>query len=291
MKMLYHYTSLAGILGIIGNKSIWATDVSYLNDASEFFHALNIAKQEASKIIMDDDYLAAFGWAMHHGLETVTADDIYITSFSEKADLLSQWRGYCPAGAGMCLGFEFDHLMDFCDGKGYRLEQCIYKHSEKIQRVNEMMTKYFENFPKHFLARRDYQNLDSNAQVNADIEYMLRTSEGQDKLQADAAVRFLCNEIYKLAPLFKNEGFHEESEWRIVANEQKEAVKFRPVSSYLAPFLELKVLGVTASPLREVIIGPNPNQHRCKSSIRMLLDKNGVGDVNITTSPLPFNSW
>jgi len=33
--IIFHYTSLEGLLGIIKSKSIWATNVFYLNDASE----------------------------------------------------------------------------------------------------------------------------------------------------------------------------------------------------------------------------------------------------------------
>lgn len=292
MNTLYHYTSLSGMLGILRSCSIWATHASYLNDASEFFHGLEFAKQVAGGIFMEDDYLAAFGWAVRHGLEAVFADDLYVASFSEKADLLSQWRGYCPAGAGLCLGFDFGHLRDFCQARGYRLEQCIYEHGQQIQQVEALVTQCLGRFPKPALARSDYKKLDSKGQVNADIEYRLRTSEGPDKPQADAAVDWLCAEISELAPLFKNEGFHEESEWRIVAKRPREPVQFRATPSYLAPYVELGVLsGAEVSAMREVIIGPNPNQRRCESSIKMLLGSCGLGDVEVKTSPLPFNSW
>ncbi len=134
--------------------------------------------------------------------------------------------------------------------------------------------------------------LDAKGQVEAEIDYRIHTSEGPDKPQADAAVSWLCTQISELAPLFKNEGFYEESEWRIIARGPREPVCFRPSSSYLAPYIELEVLSdTTASALREVIVGPNPNQHRCESSIKMLLDSCGLGSVQVMTSSLPFNSW
>ena len=33
--MLYHYTSLEGLLGVINSKSIWASHCKYLNDSLE----------------------------------------------------------------------------------------------------------------------------------------------------------------------------------------------------------------------------------------------------------------
>lgn len=292
MNTLYHYTSLGGMLGILSSKSIWATHASYLNDASEFFHGLDFAKQAANHIFMEDDYLAAFGWGVRHGLEEVSANNLYVASFSEKADLLSQWRGYCPAGAGLCLGFDLDHLRDFCQERGYRLEKCIYEHNQQIQHIEALVDRCLKRFPKHPLARSDYEALDAKGQVLAEIDYRLSTSEGPEKPQADAAVGWLCAQISELAPLFKNQGFYEESEWRIIARGPREPVQFRPSSSYLAPYVALDVFSNTAaSALREVIVGPNPNQHRCESSIKMLLDSYGLGGVEVMSSSLPFNSW
>jgi len=34
-KLLYHYTTQEGLLGILEKASIWATHYRYLNDASE----------------------------------------------------------------------------------------------------------------------------------------------------------------------------------------------------------------------------------------------------------------
>ncbi|MCP9759182.1 DUF2971 domain-containing protein [Aquitalea sp. S1-19] len=292
MDTLYHYTSLNGILGILGSRSIWATHATFLNDASEFLHGLSYAKHVAGGIFMEDDYLAAFGWAVRHGLETVSADSLYVASFSEKADLLSQWRGYCPSGAGICLGFAVPQLKNFCDARGYRLEKCIYQHQDQLQSVEALVRECFEKFPKPRLSREEYDSFDSKGQVDAEIDYRLQTSEGPEKLQADAAVQWLCAAIAEIAPLFKNEGFHEESEWRIVANEPQEQVKFRASSSYLAPYVELELLSDATKPaLREVIIGPNPNQRRCQRSIAMLLEASGLVDVDVKVSPLPFNSW
>lgn len=292
MDTLYHYTSLNGTLGILGSRTIWATHASYLNDAREFFHGLSFAKQVAGEIFMEDDYLAAFGWAVRHGLEAVSADSLYVTSFSEKADLLSQWRGYCPPGAGLCLGFAVSQLRRFCDGRGYRLEKCVYDHQKQFQRVEALVRECFEMFPKPLLTRKEYESLDSKGQVDAEIGYRTQTSEGPQKPQADFAVQWLCDKIAEVAPLFKNEGFHEEAEWRIVAKEPRERVKFRASSSYLAPYVELELLSDAArSALREVIIGPNPNQKRCQMSIEMLLDSSGLANVDVKSSLLPFNNW
>ena len=44
-NVLYHYTSLSGLLGIIENKCIWASDIRYLNDSNEFSYTIELASE------------------------------------------------------------------------------------------------------------------------------------------------------------------------------------------------------------------------------------------------------
>jgi hypothetical protein len=44
-KRLFHYTSQAGLLGIITSNVLWATNVLYLNDSSELAYGLSIAER------------------------------------------------------------------------------------------------------------------------------------------------------------------------------------------------------------------------------------------------------
>src|SRR5262245_39760281 len=43
--LLYHYTTQAGLLGIIESGALWASNVRYLNDRGEFGHAMGIAEK------------------------------------------------------------------------------------------------------------------------------------------------------------------------------------------------------------------------------------------------------
>jgi adenosylmethionine-8-amino-7-oxononanoate aminotransferase len=41
--VLYHYTSQAGLLGIINSKVLWASNIFYLNDTTEFAYFVDLA--------------------------------------------------------------------------------------------------------------------------------------------------------------------------------------------------------------------------------------------------------
>lgn len=44
-KILYHYTSVEGIFGILNNNKIWATNMFFLNDISEFKYTFDLFEQ------------------------------------------------------------------------------------------------------------------------------------------------------------------------------------------------------------------------------------------------------
>jgi hypothetical protein len=48
-KTLYHYTSLNGLLGIVGSRSLLMTDVRYLNDAVAIQHEVELFSTNLSR--------------------------------------------------------------------------------------------------------------------------------------------------------------------------------------------------------------------------------------------------
>jgi hypothetical protein len=290
--MLYHYTNFPGLLGILGSQSIWASSCSYLNDSTEFNHSLGFAKQIAGGIFENDDYPEAFGWQLRHGLESLAPEDLYVASFSEKGDLLSQWRGYCPSGAGVSIGFDRSALDSYCTDHNYRFSKCIYDHEAQVLAISTMVQSCLEIYPKPSVSRGEYELLSSKDKLDWNITYRMRTAEGAESAQAESAIQMFSEKLFEVAPLFKNFGFHEETEWRIVAYRPSEEQKFRTGPSYLIPYIEIpfiKACGGEA--IREIVIGPNPDQRRCAASIERLLISRKLGHVGIRMSSIPFSAW
>ena len=126
--MLYHYTTQHGLLGILKQKSIWATHIRYLNDTSEgnivsqvifeefsgrfntapLFQTLGIATDKAEGVVesVDEDTLGQ-GSAM---ASYVTSQNVFVSSFSEHGDSLSQWRAYSERSGGYSVGFRPEYL-------------------------------------------------------------------------------------------------------------------------------------------------------------------------------------
>lgn len=294
MSNLYHYTSMQGTLGVLSSGRLWATDVRFLNDSNEFEHALKFAKGFSREMFMDDDYLERFGWAVAYYIDHLYPENLFVTSFSQKPDLLSQWRGYCPAGGGVCMGFSEELIAEFCNRNKYRLEQCSYELDTQAHQVQSLIHEALKLFPIPPIARHEFEKLSTSDKVRVMDEYSSSLQKSPFLEKSRAAVNWLCGEMMELAPRFKDNGFHEEAEWRLIAKDPKEELRFRTSSNstYLVPYVELEIFAqVTSRALVEIIVGPNPNQDRCVLSIRQLLIARGLKHVEVFKSSIPFNNW
>jgi hypothetical protein len=50
---LYHYTSVDALFGMLKNKALWATNVHYLNDASETEFGLRLMRELVARALGD----------------------------------------------------------------------------------------------------------------------------------------------------------------------------------------------------------------------------------------------
>src|SRR5512133_1541887 len=47
--VLYHYTTFSGLLGIVGSRSLWASDIRYMNDSAELKHTADLLRTEINR--------------------------------------------------------------------------------------------------------------------------------------------------------------------------------------------------------------------------------------------------
>ncbi len=90
--VLYHYTTPSGFLGITETGTIWATGIHYLNDSQEFHHALSLFASELRRRASESpDKNQFFEW-LADSVKNIRELKIFVCSFSQDQDLLSQWR-------------------------------------------------------------------------------------------------------------------------------------------------------------------------------------------------------
>ena len=128
-----------GFKGIVESRELWATHIQYLNDAQEFDYAADLAKQ----VVEERDRASAEPRRAHRSrrlsdLASVrmgVPQYVCVASFSEVGDALSQWRGYCPNGAGYSIGFVTQDLVGEAARQGFSLARCLYDEESQREAI------------------------------------------------------------------------------------------------------------------------------------------------------------
>jgi Protein of unknown function (DUF2971) len=252
-KRIYHYTTQAGLIGILRSKSLWATSIEFLNDSKEFHYTLDLFKQALDSRIKTANKISRLPAAHNHVLRSlrvlrratlgVRAGKTHVACFSEDPDALSLWRGYCPGAAGFSIGFAPSQL----DMSNYaiRLERCTYDHRKHVELIEDL--------------------------VNSHVSAIIR-EESAETFQT--RVRDTFFHIDLLACSLKHPSFKDEREWRIVIQEfsnTRQELSVRPGKFTPIPYVELKVVKPNKKLNVEIIVGPNPQTELASEAVRTLL--------------------
>ena len=181
-KYIYHYTCIAGFLGIITSGCIRLMNSRYTNDRSE----INFFAEKVFSIVTDEtgDENAVKKFREEY-FEKYGNEPYYFASFSNLVDDASQWERYADGGRGVCIAFnleEFQRLVKSLKYGNYQLDK-IYYHVP----------------------------LGKNA-VITNIENYVNNSS---KLSKDK----IFEKIFEQSPWYKHESFKQEQEYRLLTRD------------------------------------------------------------------------
>jgi hypothetical protein len=259
---IFHYTKLKGCLGILNSKSLWTTDILCLNDASEFRLAFNLGKE----ILEEDGRIVDYSILdrLVELLDDSSTPPPFVCSFSEKGDLLSQWRGYGDGLSTVSIGFNSRTLQKQSETQNSILLKCIYDRKKQKQ-----------------ILRKGYEEIYTS---ETDVNHI--PDKYKPLINPGRFLQFLIT----FAPIIKDDGFKEEAEWRLISH-NKENIKLRIGSSFLIPHKNFD-LGSLDSAINKVIIGPTPNPEVSKHSLTLLFRELGIDPKNkIQLTDIPFRAW
>ncbi|WP_141563155.1 DUF2971 domain-containing protein [Teichococcus rhizosphaerae] len=146
-KNVYHYTDANGLIGIMKNESLWATNVNFLNDRREFSYVRDLFEESVQEIDDTKKKLLEKISNYHNSwLENSDIDGVFVLCFCEDGNLLSQWRSYAGSGAGYALGFKKSDLFEANSidkndeaAKEIFFRKIIYDKDYQIEWVNKFL--------------------------------------------------------------------------------------------------------------------------------------------------------
>jgi hypothetical protein len=269
---LFHYTSSAGLLGIISGHKLWFADAAFMNDGSESLHGVLVAHnaiddfmkdKPAAEKLLAEQLKEWISRAMDHFQPVIFC-------FSARDNLLNQWRDYGKDIVPYCIEFGTRQLFD-------------------MQRMNFtfMISKMIYNFD----VQKDLMNglLELIYREASEIT----TGREIEEEERTALIIAAAKEIVLLISRFKNMAFEAEDEWRGITFrpeiEGKIPRKYRTSALGVIPYYEwyaesepytLPIVGIT--------VGPSPYAQVSDLALKQFLNDCGYGEFRTHYSTIPI---
>lgn len=317
-KILYHYSDNDGCFAILKSHQIRMSDIRKSNDNNEMLlmypHIMDEILYQYRENQFPFKYEGKTDFdaicALVFSTEELITDSLvsgdcsnFVACFSEKADLLSQWRGYANDGKGCCLGFSLEQLEKYCSNSNDAVQLKKVKYIRPGQQ-KEMLEKEASDI---LLKLKDLR------------AFVVSENTFDDDCKAtDSFLQFYFREMIQSLIIdslcYKKYGFSEEKEWRVflthrthktpglILGEHKELPAFGGFSvtvnflqnkigfsireDNISPFVPLSFDEFESMPVTEIWTGPKSKIS--DADLKLFLTQMGYPSVKIKHSSISY---
>lgn len=306
-KLVYHYTSLEGLTGILndGNVTFRFSRYDALNDKSEGVDILEIYREVINDLFdkkeideslydairdisVEDQYQYLFCFPRYDANDEYETDEIldvsagkaYVCSFSKSRDSLPMWNYYSKGDdVGYNIGGQLLPL----------LEESCFEDSAFKGTIMKIYSVIYKDEEKKKLIRNVIERIQT--------ELCSVSPEEMDTARLESR-RALCDFLNRIRFAFKKDCFEYEQEYRMViivpdkefpGKADRFSIKYRNVNSFLVPFFDLK-----ADLFIPLYVGIGPfeaskgEKEARKKVLSEKLAKNGIREDDIWCSEIPI---
>jgi hypothetical protein len=199
-ETLFHFTDAEGVLGIIRTKSLRASSLLVLNDASEVRHGIDIARECLQLRLKEVEGDPHRRMLCERTLQVLNPEGVgtdhkitfrhFAVSLCQRDDQSAHWLHYGRSGDGYAVGLQRSSLVV----PPFELARVVYNREEQRAMVRRAVEKVEQNFVTET--------------ANIDRRYLQATCE--------ASAHMFSNTMWALAGRFKNPSFSCEEEWRLL---------------------------------------------------------------------------
>lgn len=274
--ILYHYTSPAGLLGVLSSSSLWMSDSDFLNDSSESDYFYDVY-QKATPYTVETRKEAFFRFsagmfpyyhASMYSSPRQTAHRIketrYILSMSLDRDNLNLWSYYTKNAnsIGYSIGIKEDwveYLFRKDEDEVLLSGKVIYDSDKQLRLLSELYKDYWEQYAT---LKHTYQR-----------EYLYEKME-------DNIVRY---SVFMKNPLFAHENEYRVAVVRLGSNSTQQRL-FREMNGAFIPYI---TQSIDLRDIAEIGISPTHRTEFVTKSLEELLEAKGI-DATIYNSEVPL---
>jgi len=310
---LYHYTDARGLEGIAQNRILWMSNINYLNDSEEYYYTFDLTKKVLEK------YYPGLLEYNKINFDRERVSNIFSFSLSEKEDLLSQWRGYCPNG-GFAISLDVQQFNEIIKENDFKVIKCIY--NPRWQEA--FIIRHVIGFsPAEYMYEFEKERQEGTVGYAAGIY--------------SSQMNNIWLRMNKAASILKHPSFSEEAEWRVIkdlndssiSNESliysvehhlmkidsekmliregqgdaetqnrldkliSGSVKTRISRNILVPYIEIMLLNNSKKRVNisDLIVGPTPHKRIALEAARVFAKINTDCSVDVRSSDIPYVNW
>ncbi|BFL45505.1 DUF2971 domain-containing protein [Lactonifactor longoviformis] len=261
---LYHYTQIAGVQGILDEKSFWATKSDFLNDPREFSYIIEVIQQMSGSVFKNKEWKELFLKNIFKEGDHFVYEknkEFFVLAFSTCSDSITLWAEFGNE-TGYNMAFDSEKII-----KKIAKSNAIAYHGYVVYALEEqrdyildlMQKKIPESFGLSF----------------ADIMNRGMTSESDPVFQKACRMFQKAAKIY--AMFFKQEGFTEEREYRFVFKKSEGMnVLFREKEGFLIPYIKITMLeSDNKLPIRGITVAPKNDSDLARKGMEYYLHRHG----------------
>jgi len=252
-ELLYHYTNLEALLGILENDHFRLSNVYYMNDPEELNYGLNLFSKIYNKNFKNDFEKIKYIQINND----YKYSNVFALSLTSSFDSLPQWRMYGNNGYGICLGIDLTKIED-------KPRQVIYSEEKQEEVINQFFKYYIEITKNNLKEIKEF------------------------KLE-ESYYNFFTSLSQYYSSLLKNKTYSSEDEYRVTiipdlfsdTNSIEKAMKFRISNNIVIPYIESNCgkLAINSKKIKKIIIGPKIDFELNEYSLKEFLNKNNKLDI------------
>lgn len=246
---VYHYTTGAGLKGILMNHELCLSQREYMNDVKEYEYAKKTITAVLKKRFPNEKESIL----KKYDISFEKFSNQFIFSTSTEEDLISMWSYYSQAEDSYCIRFDRKELISyFGDEFGWD----DYYYGSLFYDEGEIEKFIFDVFNKEMFADV-FEASENDISDNKDYQANVRT-----------AIKYIFS-------LIKQFGHYSEKEYRFSIEEKDiNKIDFEPKRGLLVPTIKLELK--EKLPIDAIYIGPNCNDNQfeiMKHSVEQLLKR------------------
>jgi hypothetical protein len=269
-NLLFHYTSTEGLVGIVTTRKFFLSDMLASTDQTEIRYGIEIVHEVIAQLLGKSGsvFLESLLKMNLNWLGIGKSWFMNAICFCAGDDVLTQWRGYSPAG-GCAIGVDFKEMKQKAQ-KGFDLTRMLYasdKQREIIRRIIECGQRLLPRVLK--ASEREHEGTDF-------------LSVFRNRLAVRLVRSFLR---------FKHPAFSSEDEWRFfttpsTTTPEASKIRFRARGNAIIPYRELS-FDSEPTLIRQIRCSPGVWSRSALYGVNQLAKS--LGDhLKVTQSELPL---